>query len=40
MVIRGPAIIEEASATTVIDVDGSLEVDRYGSLAIAVGGVS
>jgi N-methylhydantoinase A len=38
MVIRGPAIVEEASATTVMDVDGGLEVDRYGSLLIRIGG--
>jgi N-methylhydantoinase A/oxoprolinase/acetone carboxylase beta subunit len=38
MVIRGPAIVEEASATTVMDVDGVLEVDRYGSLLITIGG--
>jgi len=38
MLIRGPAIVEEASATTVIDVDGALEVDRYGSLLITIGG--
>jgi len=36
MAIRGPAIVEEASATTVMDVDAGLEVDRYGSLVIAV----
>jgi N-methylhydantoinase A len=38
VVVRGPAIVEEASSTTVIDVDGVLEVDRYGSLVITVGG--
>jgi N-methylhydantoinase A len=40
MVIRGPAIVEEASATTVMDVDGILEVDRYGSLLIAIRGTA
>jgi N-methylhydantoinase A len=40
MVIRGPAIVEEASATTVMDVDGVLEVDRYGSLLIAIRGAA
>jgi N-methylhydantoinase A/oxoprolinase/acetone carboxylase beta subunit len=40
MVIRGPAIIEEASATTVVDVDAILEVDRYGSLLIAIRGAA
>ncbi len=38
MLIAGPAIVEEASATTVMDVDGALEVDRYGSLLITMGG--
>jgi hypothetical protein len=38
MVIRGPAIVEEVSATTVLDVAGVLEVDRYGSLLITIGG--
>jgi N-methylhydantoinase A len=38
--IRGPAIVEEASATTVMDTGGVLEVDRYGSLVITVGGGS
>jgi len=38
MLIPGPAIVEEASATTVMDVDGALEVDRYGSLLITMGG--
>ncbi len=37
VVIRGPAIIEEASATTVMDAGGALEVDAYGSLVIRVG---
>jgi N-methylhydantoinase A len=40
MVIRGPAIVEEASATTVMDVDGILEVDRYGSLLVAIRGAA
>ena len=40
MVIRGPAIVEEASATTVVDVDGVLSVDRHGSLLITIGGAS
>ena len=38
MVIRGPAIVEEASATTVMDAGGLLKVDRYGSLLIKIGG--
>jgi len=37
VVIRGPAIIEEASATTIMDADGALEVDAYGSLVIRIG---
>jgi N-methylhydantoinase A/oxoprolinase/acetone carboxylase beta subunit len=36
----GPAIVEEPSSTTVLDVDGRLEVDAYGSLVITVGGES
>ena len=35
-VVRGPAIVEEASATTVMDAGGTLEVDAEGSLVIAV----
>jgi N-methylhydantoinase A/oxoprolinase/acetone carboxylase beta subunit len=38
MTLAGPAIVEEASATTVIDVGGALAVDAYGSLVIAVEG--
>jgi N-methylhydantoinase A len=34
MALAGPAIIEEASATTVIDADGRVEIDSYGSLVI------
>jgi N-methylhydantoinase A/oxoprolinase/acetone carboxylase beta subunit len=34
--LRGPAIVEEESATTVIDVDGTVEVDAWGSLVITV----
>lgn len=34
---EGPAIVEELSSTTVIDVGGSATVDRFGSLAITVG---
>jgi N-methylhydantoinase A len=36
MTLSGPAVVEEASATTVIDVDGALEVDAYGSLVISI----
>jgi N-methylhydantoinase A len=36
--IRGPAIVEEASATTVMDAGGALTVDAWGSLVITVGG--
>ena len=32
----GPAIVEEASATTIIDEGAAAEVDEYGSLVIAV----
>ncbi len=37
MAITGPAIVEEASSTTIVDAGGSLVVDQYGSLAITVG---
>jgi len=40
MQFAGPAIVEETSATTVMDVDGILEVDRYGSLLIAIRGAA
>lgn len=38
MTFAGPAVIEEASATTVIDAGGTLEVDRLGSLIVTVAG--
>jgi N-methylhydantoinase A len=38
MALRGPVIVEEESATTVIDVDGAVEVDAWGSLAITLEG--
>ena len=36
----GPAIVEEPSATTVIDVGGLVDVDAYGSLVVTVGEAS
>ena len=36
MRFRGPAVVEEASCTTVIDVGGRVAVDRFGSLVITV----
>ncbi|MCG8543407.1 MAG: hydantoinase/oxoprolinase family protein, partial [Alphaproteobacteria bacterium] len=33
----GPAIVEEPTATTIIDADGHVEVDRFGSLVISLG---
>jgi N-methylhydantoinase A len=36
MHFNGPAVVEEASATTVIDDGGQVEVDRYGSLVISL----
>ena len=36
MAFDGPAIVEEASATTIVDDGGKVEVDAYGSLVIAV----
>jgi N-methylhydantoinase A len=38
--MRGPAIIEEASATTIVDDGGSASVDEWGSLVVVVGLVS
>ena len=38
--LLGPAIVEEPSATTVIDVGGAVEVDAYGSLVVTVGAAS
>ena len=38
MTFDGPAIIEESSATTVVDIGGSVAVDTFGSLVITVGG--
>jgi N-methylhydantoinase A/oxoprolinase/acetone carboxylase beta subunit len=32
----GPALIEEASATTVVDCDSTARIDRYGSIEIAL----
>ena len=37
MIFVGPCLIEEESATTVVDVDARVTIDRYGSLDIAVG---
>jgi N-methylhydantoinase A len=34
--MRGPAIIEEASATTIVDDGGSVTVDEWGSLVVVV----
>ena len=36
MSLVGPAIVEEPSATTIVDAAGRLEVDEYGSLVIHV----
>jgi N-methylhydantoinase A len=36
----GPAIVEEPSATTVVDVGGVVDVDAYGSLVVSVGATS
>ena len=36
MAFEGPAIVEEASATTIVDEGGKVEVDAYGSLVIAL----
>ena len=36
MAFEGPAIVEEASATTIVDDGGKVEVDTYGSLVVAL----
>jgi N-methylhydantoinase A len=36
MSFPGPAMIEEASATTVIDCDAPVRIDRYGSIEITL----
>ena len=36
MAFDGPAIVEEAPATTIVDEGGTVEVDTYGSLVIAL----
>ena len=36
MAFEGPAIVEEASATTIVDDGGKVEVDAWGSLVIAI----
>ena len=37
MRFAGPAIVEEPTATTIVDEDGHVEVDRFGSLVISLG---
>lgn len=39
MRLKGPAIIEEVTSTTIIDRDGTVEVDEFGSLVIDLGTV-
>ncbi|PPR60826.1 MAG: Acetophenone carboxylase gamma subunit, partial [Alphaproteobacteria bacterium MarineAlpha4_Bin2] len=36
MTFGGPCIIEEVTSTTIVDVDGSVEVDEYGSLVVSL----
>ena len=38
MTFEGPCLVEEESATTVVDVDARVTIDRFGSLDIALGG--
>ena len=38
MSFAGPAIIEELTSTTIVDVDGRVDVDPYGSLIVAIEG--
>jgi N-methylhydantoinase A len=39
MSFNGPAIIEEVTSTTIVDNDGSVEIDAYGSLVVTLEGV-
>ena len=36
MTFDGPCVIEEVTSTTIVDVDGSVEVDEYGSLVVSL----
>ena len=36
---NGPCVIEEVTSTTIVDVDGSVEIDEYGSLVVSLEGV-
>ena len=36
---KGPCVIEEVTSTTIVDVDGSVEIDEYGSLVVSLEGV-
>jgi hypothetical protein len=38
-VIRGPAMITEYTAATVLPPDGAAEVDGFGNLVISIGSV-
>ena len=39
MAFRGPCIIEEITSTTIVDADGTVEIDDFGSLVITLEGV-
>ena len=39
MTFPGPCVIEEVTSTTIVDADGSVEIDDYGSLVITLEGV-
>ena len=39
MKFDGPAIVEEVTSTTIVDGDGSVEIDDYGSLVVTLEGV-
>ena len=39
MAFRGPCIIEEITSTTIVDADGAVEIDDFGSLVITLEGV-
>ena len=39
MKFSGPCVVEEVTSTTIIDEDGDIEVDEYGSLIVSLTGI-
>jgi len=39
MEFQGPCIIEEVTSTTIVDADGTVEIDEFGSLVVTLEGV-